>query len=158
MARWIFTLGFLVPWGVIGSAAGGESPTPVAGAPIGFAVQAGLRTEVKPASKSAIPATAVPRAEGTPAPRAVEGSAVVDWTVGLTREQQRLVEAFSGALPRSVTEPWDDGLLSRTGRVLFPEPAGFRWGRAEVSGGLVTAWRRRNPFGLLNPMVLGVSW
>ena len=72
--------------------------------------------------------------------------------------QQREVLEFAESLPRFRADPAEDGFLRRAGEVVFPAAAEYRIGKVAVGGGLITAIRRRNPFGLLNPLFFDASW
>lgn len=53
---------------------------------------------------------------------------------------------------RLAEERSHEGVWNRTVRTVLPEPATYNIGHTEIGGGLPTAIRRRNPFGLLNPV------
>ena len=51
-----------------------------------------------------------------------------------------------------------DGAWNRAVNTVFPEPEVFRLGHTEMSGGLINAIKRRNPFCLLNPVFFSFSF
>lgn len=72
------------------------------------------------------------------------------WLDKLTPLQRSRMESFANSLPSSAAISGPDGFLYRAGRVMFPEPVSIRVGRFELGGGIITAIKRKNPFGLLN--------
>ena len=80
------------------------------------------------------------------------------WARNLAPRQRAEVEALAASLPRYRTDAFEDGLFSKAGDVLFPKIAVVKIGKVSVAGGLVTAVKTRNPFGLLNPLILGIGW
>jgi hypothetical protein len=51
-----------------------------------------------------------------------------------------------------------EGVLNRTLRTVFPEPATIRIGNHDIGGGLPTAIQRRNPFALINQVFFSFSF
>jgi hypothetical protein len=50
-----------------------------------------------------------------------------------------------------------ENLIDRAVRSVF-EPEAIRWGKTSVSCSLYTAIKRRNPFCLINPIFINISW
>ncbi len=114
---------------------------------------------------------APPKTDASPAPEvapasspssseidAAELSSGEVWARNLAPRQRAEVEALAASLPRYRADAFEDGLFSRAGAVLFPEFAVVKVGKVSIAGGLVTAVKTRNPFGLLNPLILGIGW
>lgn len=89
---------------------------------------------------------------------AAELSSVEVAVRNLGPRQRAELEALAASLPRYRAEAFDDGLLTKAGAVLFPEFSVIKVGKVSVAGGLITAVKTRNPFGLLNPLILGIGW
>lgn len=87
-----------------------------------------------------------------------EFSSADAWAEQLSPRQRAELENLVEAIPRYRADAFEDGFLAKAGAVVFPEISFVRVGQVTMAGGLVTAIRTRNPFGLLNPLILGISW
>ena len=71
--------------------------------------------------------------------------------------QKRLTLAMA-TWTRAPASSSDDPPYLKILHVIFPEPVVVRAGHFEIGGGVVTAIKAKNPFGLLNPEVLLITF
>lgn len=116
--------------------------------------------ETPPAS--AIPPIATPLPTKVSVPPELNTDAVFNAEEVLERSlsprERILLQQIAASLPRYREDPYRDGALSKTLKFVFPTPLASRVGRVTLHGGIVTVVKTGNPFGLLNPEVLGFSW
>jgi hypothetical protein len=77
----------------------------------------------------------------------------------LDRRTERLRDEWAAQDARRLERlRLEDGVWNRAVNTVFPEPVVIRAGYSEMSGGLINAIKRRNPFCLLNPVFFSFSF
>jgi hypothetical protein len=82
-----------------------------------------------------------------------------DWDFDqLPAWDQRLVRAAMESPVVPYRHPYEGGFLEKLDNTLFPEPAVVKVGSTYMTGGIVTAIKKKNPFGLINQTVFMLTF
>ncbi len=82
-----------------------------------------------------------------------------DWDFDqLPAWEQRQVRVAMDSPTVPYRHPYEGGFLEKLDNTIFPEPAVVKVGSTYMSGGIVTAIQKKNPFGLINQTVFMLSF